>query len=271
MKKLSRYFISLLASVILINNTFGQNLKRDTTLFEEHQVIFEKMDYIPSERPVKLVRILNNDTAGIVVYSDPYWISSMVSNREYREYLKAIELSPVHYQTASPPNNIQSQQIEGLDIPYAIYFNNSMYDNYPVLGISWQQTNIFCQWKTRQVNAELKEANLPTEKDYRLPLSAEIEGAKHFTNINLPRAFKTDARYSDPDLIRFYSKISEWTAETFLEQTYLTELNFTEDAPNVVVYHKASQETIPYKAKESNDLSTGFRYVQTYRKVPNSK
>jgi hypothetical protein len=270
MRRLPYYSIALFFSIVLISGAHAQEQIRDTSIFKEHQVIVEKMDYIPSEREVKLIRILNNDTAGIAVRSDPYWISSMVSNKEYKDYLNAIKSSPVHYQTALPSKELESQEIKSLQISYKEYFNNSKYENYPVLGVSWNQAQLFCQWKTRQVNSELDEANLPHEKDYRLPLSVEIEGAKHFININFSRAFKENSSYNDPELVKFYYHTNELTLESFSKSTYLTNLSLNLDSPYIVIYNKASQTSTPYKLKNDVDLNVGFRYVQTYRKVPNS-
>jgi hypothetical protein len=273
MKKLVKYLAIVLFISFQLNNTFGQEIKRDTTLFNEHQVVFEKMDYIPAEFPVQIYRTYKNDTTILTVYSDPYWISSMVSNKEYNKYLNAIrnDSSEVYFQKALPKTEIQSQKIEALNITLKEYYTNIKYEHYPVLGLSCSQAQNFCMWKTKHVNKELDDANLPHEKMYRIPIQAEIEGAKKFTDINLPRIFKSDSTYNNEELTEFYSKINEWTGENFVELTYLKGLSYENESEQIVVYKKSSLTNTPFKHKDSSDLNIGFRYVQTYRNVPNSK
>jgi hypothetical protein len=268
MKNLSFILHFILSLAITTGAIYGQELQRDTTTFKEHQVLFEKMEFIPSHRPVKLIRILNNDTAGIEVLSDPYWISCLVSNKEYKEYLQAIESRPIQYQTALPPQEIYSENIEALDVVYQEYFENKEFEHFPVLGISWEQARLFCSWKTQQVNNELDQAGLPHEKKYRLPLASEIEGAKHYTSINMPRVFKETPSVNTSEIIRFNNSLDEWTLESFYESTYLKKLSFVETSPHAVIYQKMSQYQKPYRKKDAHDLTIGFRYAQTYRKVP---
>ena len=117
---------------------------------------------------------------------------------------------------------------------------------------------------------ELDQVNLPHEKDYRLPVAAEIEGAKHFININLPKIFKENIQSYNPDLIKFYSKINELTAESFSESIYLSKLNFDENIRNKIIYLKQPKNNLPYIDKNEGNLNVGFRYAQTYRKVLDS-
>jgi formylglycine-generating enzyme required for sulfatase activity len=40
------------------------------------------------------------------------------------------------------------------------YFTNSVYDNYPVVGVTWEQANAYCIWRTDRLNEQiLQEAN----------------------------------------------------------------------------------------------------------------
>ncbi|MFC2096688.1 hypothetical protein ACFLQ3_03215 [Bacteroidota bacterium] len=62
-----------------------------------------------------------------------------------------------------------------------------------------------------------------------------------------------------------------WETRIFTESSYLYELSFEADVELVVVYSKLSNIDNPFKARDVGDLSIGFRFVQTYRNVPNSK
>mgnify|MGYP001627193880 CR=1 FL=1 len=60
------------------------------------------------------------------------------------------------------------------DDPMAVnYFTDEKYNDHPVVGVSWQQANAYCHWRTVQYNKTNK--NQPVE--FRLPTEAEWEFA----------------------------------------------------------------------------------------------
>lgn len=160
--------------------------------------------------------------------------------------------------------------------PYTrMYFSHAGYNNYPVVGVSWEQANAFSNWRTDFLRRSLGKENIYVEP-YRLPTEAEWEYAARAGNSDSPYPWEETLPYDergcfyanfkpmDGDYVRdghiitsqvgtfapndfglydMAGNVSEWTSTAFTESIN----NLTADVNPEYRYDAAKED--PYKMK----------------------
>jgi formylglycine-generating enzyme len=98
-----------------------------------------------------------NNIARRVTVSSFYMDETEVANIDYREYLYWLwrvfgEQYPEVPRNATPDTMVWREEL-AFNEPYVeTYFRHPAYDDYPVVGVSWNQANEYSKWRTDRVN-----------------------------------------------------------------------------------------------------------------------
>jgi len=155
---------------------------------------------------------------------DPFWMKETeVTVIEYYEFLKSIKgkVSPEEYQLLLPDFSKE---------PYKNYFSSKKYYDYPVVGVSFKQAEIYCIWKTNDENKKIGTEGKPAHHAYRLPMEAEwiyaSFGGRQPEEIVLPEvtalAKTGTGKPNDWGLYNIFDNVSEWTASNYVPDSLLT-------------------------------------------------
>ncbi|PIF06228.1 MAG: gliding motility lipoprotein GldJ [Draconibacterium sp.] len=88
-----------------------------------------------------------------------YMDETEVSNQDYREYLYWVSrVYPGNTEkiNAILPDTLKWREKLAYNEPYVEnYFRHPAYADYPVVGVSWEQANDYCSWRTDRVNEQI--------------------------------------------------------------------------------------------------------------------
>ncbi len=187
---------------------------------------------------------------------EAFEISDFISLGEYKEYLVEIkkDSSYEYYVSQLPDSSITIQE----DV-FVEYLQDPEYENYPVLGISWENAMNYCKWKS------LKENNGEMKFIYRLPLYPEWLAAQiYLEKETLEHDF--NKHFSD-FLLNSYS---DKRLREVLDNIYFHKKNDHAYSKRKVVignsYRFNNQDDfriLPYSFANKGHRHIGFRIVKT--------
>ena len=141
-----------------------------------------------------------------------------ITNMNWREYMywneRIYGKTSEQYIATIPDTNVWTKEYKTL------YLTHPAYGEYPVVGISWKQAVVFCNWRSDRVMEHLlikKEMNpkmiIPKKLEYRLPTIEEwenIAGAGYEEKTQ----HKLDKKYADSPKANFKSEKQDITVNT---------------------------------------------------------
>ena len=128
-----------------------------------------------------------NNTQHTVTVSSFYMDETEVRNVDYKEYIYWLNRAygseyPEYVRNAYPDTNAWREKLRYAEPMVEHYFQTPYYNDYPVVGVSWEQANAYCIWRSNRVNEKIAiDAGI-------LPLD--------FTDLRGESAFQTDVYFA---------------------------------------------------------------------------
>jgi formylglycine-generating enzyme required for sulfatase activity len=260
-------------------------------------------------RPIEMVAVpslelLSDKSVGkdssqkIRVSLESFYISNEITNKEYREFTDWVKNNPEQILSRTKeikgaknefgktrvwtvpvligmadllPKVIDSSALYKLDKRYKNYFTDEKYDDYPVVGVSKNNAEYFCCWKTnfefvwKKVGHGKSKIYIGRgpETQFRLPQEIEWEYVakqplkRRLSNDpSLQQVF--DGNINKWGLSHLYDNVSEWVAATE-DSSAISRGGSWRTKSNI-----SDRQIID---PDSSNGYTGFRIVRTYEPV----
>jgi len=170
---------------------------------------------------------------------ESFWMSNEITNREFREFYNQVKNSPndsISWIDISSYKNDGKSKVKVISIAYSDlidklmdesawksvfsqgdYFTNPKYDNYPVVGVTWEGANYYCNWRTKEESKRIKGQGLIM--DYRLPSQYEWEYALTYNDSKSIVGTKELHQIDKGDknklgILNLNGNVAEWTSSS---------------------------------------------------------
>ena len=167
--------VSFLMSSCIFNKGSKSSGRSDTTGWKYNDQEwggFEKLDYEGQATGPNLVLVPGgtftmgltaddvtfewNNIGRRVTVSSFYMDETEVSNSSWKEYVywldRVYESFPEVSRNALPDEKVWYDELSYNDPLVETYYRHPAYDDYPVVGVSWEQVQDYCKWRTNVVN-----------------------------------------------------------------------------------------------------------------------
>ena len=162
-------------------------------------VAIEGGTYTIGERSESVTTPRDNQRRRITVrsfYMDQYEIRN-VDWREYTAWMEVVfgKAAPDLVKKAQPDGTVWREEL-AYNEPYILhYFTHPSFDDYPIVGITWEQAMDYCVWRTDRVNElALTQAGYITQTDFSsLKDNTNFDSIAHNFIFNTQKYLYTDA------------------------------------------------------------------------------
>jgi len=172
---------------------------------------------------------------------DNFWMSNEITNKEFRQFFNQIKITPndsIEWLDFSSIKNGKMSKPKIIKVAYSDifeklmnesawksifekedYFTNPKYDNYPVVGVTWEGARYYCIWRTKEETKKLEGQDNVLQMDFRLPTQYEWEYALTFNDsksiVDLKELHQIDKGDKNKlGLLNLNSNVSEWTSSS---------------------------------------------------------
>jgi formylglycine-generating enzyme len=140
-----------------------------------------------------------NNVARRVTVSSFYMDETEVANIDYREYLHWLQKTYISYpkvfKKALPDTLVWREELAYNEPLVETYLRHPSYDDYPVVGVTWEQAGEYASWRSNRVNEMLL-----IEKGILNPSPEQKDSEVFDTDSYLAGQYKGNVKKNLPDL-----------------------------------------------------------------------